>query len=224
MDEPRDPDLDTVLDRFREVLLESIHTKRPGTITAYDPVTQLASAQPIVQERRLAEDGDTLVPVSLPASHRCPVVFPRGVAGGLTYPVRIGDVCVILYASSSIARWVARGGEQVDPGDDRHHDLSDALVIVGGHPSTAPTTDAPTDAVVIHAAADVSVKLGASSATQRVPLGDALVGAINTLAGKIRDAVAGLAATNATAQAAIITSAIAAFNATTTLSAITKTV
>lgn len=170
-DEPRDPDLEAVLDLFREKLLERIRTKLPGTITAYDPATQLASAQPAIQERKLAEDGETLTAEPLPASHRCVVVFPRGSKGGLTYPVAVGDPCVILYCSSSIARYVAGGasttGGQVDPGDDRHHDLSDAIVIVGGHPAGSPPTDAPTDAVVLHAAGGIKVKLGSSSASQK---------------------------------------------------------
>lgn len=214
-DEPRDPDLEAVLDLFREKLLERIRTKLPGTITAYDPATQLASAQPAIQERKLAEDGETLTAEPLPASHRCVVVFPRGAKGGLTYPVAVGDPCVILYCSSSIARYVAGGasttGGQVDPGDDRHHDLSDAIVIVGGHPAGAPPTDAPTDAVVLHAAAGIKVKLGSSAAAQPVPRGNALVSAIDDLASAIQTAIGTGTFVNAAAVATAIGVARTAF-------------
>ncbi len=175
-DEPRDPSLEDLLERFREVMLDGIRTTLPGRITAYDSTTQLASAQPEIPDRRVEEDG-SLTPVTLPVVHRAPVMFlGANSKGRITWPVQVGDACTIYYCSSYIARWVALG-RIVDPGDDRRHDLADAIVAPSLHGGTPPT-DAPTDALVVHAD---TVKLGSSGASQHAVGDSALTDFITAL-------------------------------------------
>jgi len=197
-DEPRDPDLLDLLERFREVLLDGIHTTEPGRITAYDPATQLASAQPEVQGRRVEEDG-SLSPVTKPAVHRAPVMFlGASPKGRITWPVQVGDPCTIYYCSSAISRWVTLG-RVVDPGDDRRHDLADAIIAPSLHSAASVPTDAPTDALVLHADA---VKIGSSSASQRSVRGDAFLNALDTLIDSIGTAVGSVPGASAAITAA----------------------
>lgn len=59
-----------------------------------------------------------------------PVVFPRGGGCTLTFPVKAGDECLVIFADRCIDFWWQNGGVQ-EPVDDRVHDLSDAFCIVG---------------------------------------------------------------------------------------------
>jgi hypothetical protein len=103
--------------------------------------------------------------------------------GRLTWPVQVGDKCTIHYCSASIARWVVQG-KVVDPGDDRRHDLADAIVAPSLH-GGPPPTDAPTDAVVLHCD---KAKLGSSGASQHA-VGDS---ALTTFGAALNAAIASL--------------------------------
>ncbi|EGY4496568.1 translation initiation factor IF-2, partial [Salmonella enterica] len=66
----------------------------------------------------------------LPLLVDVPVVFPRGGGCTLTFPVKAGDECLVIFADRCIDFWWQNGGVQ-EPVDDRVHDLSDAFCIVG---------------------------------------------------------------------------------------------
>jgi hypothetical protein len=180
VDQSRDPSLEAILDLHAELMKDSIHVMLPGKIVSYDATKQQAVVQPLVKSRRLAEDGVTRVVEDLPPIHNVPVEFCGPARGRVTWPVASGDICEVRFASSSLARWVVMSaGSTVDPGDDRRHDLSDAVCFVGLHSPASPPTDAPVDAVVIHVSGGVKVKLGSSGASHPVPQGDNLQSALN---------------------------------------------
>lgn len=160
-DEPRDPLLENLLEAHRDVMLQSLWLHLPGQITSYDADTGLASVVPMVQDGEIEEDGVTRTVKTLPEIHDCPVSFPGSGKNRQTFPVAVGDVCLVMWCSSSIARWVVTG-QIVDPGDDRRCDYADAVVLPGLSSSKIPT-DAPTDAIVIHADSGIKIQLGDSS-------------------------------------------------------------
>jgi hypothetical protein len=55
----------------------------------------------------------------------------------LVLPVSVGDTGLLVFADGSLDVWLARGGV-VDPLDDRHHALSDAVFIPGLRPFSNP--------------------------------------------------------------------------------------
>jgi hypothetical protein len=79
---------------------------------------------PVVDEtgQRTAEPLPIVVDV--------PVLMPA--AGGIRIrlPIQVGDAVLLVFASSSLDRWLLHGGV-TDPGDDRRHDLSDAVALPG---------------------------------------------------------------------------------------------
>jgi Phage protein Gp138 N-terminal domain len=179
-DEIREPSLESLLEMHREVMLDGVRVMLPGVILSYNETTQKAVVQPLIKHRHVDEEGNE-VPEDLPAIHECPVVFCGNARGRITWPVAAGDTCEIRFASSSIARWAQVGGS-VDPGDDRHHDLSDAVCFVGLHDFSNVPTDAPTDAIVLHANDGTTIKLGSSGAADPVALKsdlDAFVGGLD---------------------------------------------
>ncbi len=105
--------------------LKDIHTCLPGIIASFDPDTQTASVQPAIK-RIFTEKG----PVNLPVCVDVPVAFPGGGDFFLTFPVKAGDECILLFSERAIDNWHASGGTQT-PAEYRMHDLSDGIAIVG---------------------------------------------------------------------------------------------
>lgn len=174
IDEPETPGLDAVLRVAMQGALSGVRTTMPGRITAYDATKQMASVQPLIREAYVDERGAERYE-DLPQIHSVPVMFVGPARARITWPVQVGDLCVIWFSSSSLDAWVLRGTTQtVDPRDARRHDLNDAIAMVGLHSPGAPPTPAPTDAIVVHAGDGVTIKLGGADATENVAWHSAL--------------------------------------------------
>lgn len=96
----------------------------PGIIQNFNHVNQTATIQPAIKEQI---NGQWL---QLPLLLDVPVQFPR--AGGycMTFPVKSGDECLVIFSDMCIDAWWQSGGIQVQL-EKRRHDLSDAIVILG---------------------------------------------------------------------------------------------
>lgn len=180
-DQPRSPSLESLLEAFGETLRDGIHVMLPGRVESYNATNQTATVQPLVQQRYLAEDGETVVKQNLPPIHGCPVEFCGPARARITWPVAAGDICEIRFSSASLQRWLSLGGGPVDPGDDRRHDLTDAICFVGLHSPATPPTDAPTTALVIHTSGGILIKFGSSGASESAILGSTYRTAEDTL-------------------------------------------
>jgi len=180
------PDLATVLRAAIAAKLKSVRVGLPARVESYDPGTLTCSAQPLVLEGYLDETGQRQTE-RLPVINSIPVVFVGGGGARLTFPVAPGDTCWLMFASSSIDRWVALGGE-IDPMDDRRHHLSDAVAIVGLS-DAASASAAHASAVVLEAA---DIRLGDGGASDAAIKGDAFLSALGTLITAIGTAVGGI--------------------------------
>ncbi|MFT1010931.1 Gp138 family membrane-puncturing spike protein [Enterobacter hormaechei] len=101
----------------------------PGIIQSFDPSTVTCTVQPAIYGQKVGDDGST-ASEAIPILPDVPVVFPRGGGCTLTFPVKPGDECLLVFSDRCIDFWWQNGGvqEAVDP---RQHDLSDAFAIVG---------------------------------------------------------------------------------------------
>lgn len=167
-DQPRALQLEGLLEQVIRMFLDQVRTGLPGRIVSYDATAQKASVQILVQFGEIVA-GDRVVQPIAPLAD-VPVIFIGGNGGKTrrTYPVVAGDLCWLMFSSSSMALFKAQGAPNgpVDPGDDTRHRLSDAVCIVGGHTFNDVPTDAPLDAVVENLANGVIMKIGSSSAAQ----------------------------------------------------------
>jgi hypothetical protein len=105
-----------------------LNTCLPARIENYNHAAQSASVQPLLDRRLLTSDGSE--PEALPIIPSVPVVWPRSGGASLTFPVRTGDTCLLVFSQRSLDRWKAEGG-QVTPDDGRKHALADAVAIMG---------------------------------------------------------------------------------------------
>lgn len=125
--------------------LAGVWTALPGIVQAFDAARVTAEVQIAILGEIQRPDG-TVERVPLPLLVDCPVVFPRGGGCTLTFPVRAGDECLVVFASRCIDAWWQQGGIQpaMEP---RMHDLSDGFVLVGPQSQPAKIGAISTSAV-----------------------------------------------------------------------------
>lgn len=115
--------------------LKDLHTCMPGIIASFDPDKQTASVQPAIQ-RIFTEKGA----VNLPLCVDVPVCFPGGGDFQLTFPVKAGDECILMFSERAIDLWYSQGGT-TQPSEYRLHDLSDGMAVVGINNQQKKLTD-----------------------------------------------------------------------------------
>lgn len=225
-DEPRDPQLEGLLQLVMDVVLDRIRGFEIGVVTSYDDVQQSVTVQPAVARSRVSQTGER---EAKPASRRQNVPVWYFGAGGarITAAPEPGDYGLILYCSLSLERWKRRGGV-IDPGDDRRHQESDAIFIPGMHVLTSPPTSAAAGAIVVHPPNGGVVKIGGDTGTkptyQAPPLQDALKAVLSAISAAI--GASGTPAGAAAAQTALevpVTGALAVFDLAATQAQTSKT-
>ena len=123
---------------------ENIHVSMIGKIETYNPATNRASITPV---------GSLTAPnwqeIPYPTIHNVPLQYPCGNGGksGVTFPVRPGDTCIIIFADHQIENFLS--GEQSD--DMRNHSLNDAYAIPTLFSASVPTLKSnPNDVCIFH--------------------------------------------------------------------------
>ena len=104
-------------------------TALPAFVVSYNMDAGTIVAQPTVSLKYVNALNQTLT-INLPPLPDVPVCFPHGGGFSLTFPIQLGDECLIIFASRCIDGWWAYSGiqQQVEP---RMHDLSDGFAIMG---------------------------------------------------------------------------------------------
>lgn len=126
----RAPDLNTSMLAAIQGHLTETWTALPGKVASdLDPAKRTISVQPTVQAKAQNKDG-SFEWVTLPLCVDVPVFFPEGGGVTMTFPVKAGDECLLVFASRCIDAWWQSGGIQVQA-DQRMHDLSDGFAFVG---------------------------------------------------------------------------------------------
>lgn len=132
-----------------ESALSSLQTRLwtalPGFVESFDPANNTVEVQPTIQGVITSSDGTTKA-VDLPLLPDVPVYFPRGGGVTLTFPIKQGDECLVVFSSRCIDGWWQSGGSQLAP-EFRMHDLSDGFAFIG--PMSQPN-------VIPNIAADVA--------------------------------------------------------------------
>ena len=126
-------ELQVVPEMFLPRMLENaeaqLWTALPAIVKSFNATALTVEAQPAITGRYIDPTGEVKV-VNLPLLLDCPVVFPHGGGCSLTFPVKPGDECLIIFADRCIDNWWQNGGVQ-NPAEMRMHDLSDGFAIVG---------------------------------------------------------------------------------------------
>lgn len=117
-------DTEESLKSMTENYINNMRVAIPAIIVQFDSQKQTASVQPAIK--------DTLQGIftALPELSDVPVQFPRAGGYSLTFPVKAGDECLLVFSDMCIDGWWQSGGVQ-NQAEKRRHDLSDACAILG---------------------------------------------------------------------------------------------
>lgn len=110
-------------------IFSMLRVSLPGIVQSFDPATCTCTVQPAIAGQGVDEKGQ-IKSAPLPLLMDVPVIFPRGGGCTITFPVKAGDECLVVFSDRCIDFWWQNGGVQ-EPVDPRQHDLSDAFAFVG---------------------------------------------------------------------------------------------
>lgn len=129
---------DSAVDRARA----ATRVAMPGVIRSFDPDTvtctvDIATLSRDDKEPKGSTSFDRLQPQEgfYPIIIDAPVVFPHGGGCTLTFPIKPGDECLVIFADRCIDFWWQSGGVQ-SRSRGRMHDYADAFVIPGPQSQT----------------------------------------------------------------------------------------
>lgn len=168
------PTLEELLDQVVTSRLQSVYTSLPGRVVAFSPASSTASVQPFPA---IYQDGQA---VDLPVLHGVPVAYPSGDGASITWPVAVGDIVLLLFASAPLSRYRVEGAEG-DPDDARRFDLTDAWAVpLAGGSQPAATSGR----LVVTQPTAGKVQVGAGLATPAAArVGDSVTTSIDAVTG-----------------------------------------
>lgn len=135
------------LDALAKSIFSMMRVSMPGIIESFDPEAVTCVVRPAIMGAVQDAVGNH-TSKELPLLLDVPVIFPRGGGCTITFPIKPGDECLVVFSDRCIDFWWQSGGvqEAVDP---RQHDLSDAFVFVGPQSQAEKISNISTDAVQI---------------------------------------------------------------------------
>ncbi len=104
-------------------------TAIPGIIQSFDAEKMTCTVQPTISGNVRQQNG-TFSTIQMPLLLDCPVAFQGGGGVTLTFPLKEGDECLVVFASRCIDAWWSYGGVQ-GQAERRMHNLSDGFVLPG---------------------------------------------------------------------------------------------
>lgn len=123
------------VDVMQAVLLahqSAMWTAMPGIIKAYRQAKHEVDVQIAIQVQvRQPDQQGTVQWIKIAMLPDVPVFFPSGGGFTLTFPIKVGDECLVVIASRCIDAWRQSGGEDNQQSELRMHDLSDGFAFVG---------------------------------------------------------------------------------------------
>ncbi|CRL45415.1 hypothetical protein SGGMMB4_03116 [Sodalis glossinidius str. 'morsitans'] len=104
-------DKQALLEVLRHTILSQLRVALPGIIQSFDAEAITCTVQPAIKGV-ISDAQGRAQSVALPLLVDVPVIFPRGGGVTLTFPVAVGDECLVVFADRCIDFWWQNGGVQ----------------------------------------------------------------------------------------------------------------
>lgn len=117
----------TEREKLRSDVMFNLRCCIPCIVQSYDPEKGTVECQPAVREKIINQNEENEYR-NLPLLLNVPVVFPSNSEYAVTFPLKKGDECLVLFSDLSIDNFWQKGNVQ-NPIEDRRHDLSDGIAI-----------------------------------------------------------------------------------------------
>ncbi len=129
-----EPDLMDALASTKKEVMLNLKCHHIGIIQSFDKDKQIATAKIPYGQTVFRRDPKTKQYVSVlidyPPLVDCPVICLGGGGTALTFPVAVGDECLVLFNDRDINKWFA-GNTSGGVATPRLHSIADGLIIVG---------------------------------------------------------------------------------------------
>jgi phage baseplate assembly protein gpV len=125
----RTADTEEMLRMFFDAQQTGIWTAIPAIVQSFNSTAMTCEVQPTITGLMQKPDG-SYFDVRMPLLLDCPVFFPSGGGVTLTFPIKPGDECLVIFSSRCIDSWWQLGGIQ-GQAEYRMHDISDGFVFAG---------------------------------------------------------------------------------------------
>lgn len=120
---------------------QSINTHYPAKIVSFDVTTQLAVVK-IQREQYYADFNELYQEYEIPNLIDVPVHFPQCGGYSLTFPIKAGDDCLVLFSQRGHSHWLYENKDKIGKFSTgipkaeyfRAYNVNDALCIVGFNP------------------------------------------------------------------------------------------
>lgn len=131
---PAEPQLKDVLDQLQKSIFLSLNCHHIGTVQSFNATNQTATVTINYQKTQYRLDKITglysSVLLDYPILIDCPVLVLGGGATALTFPITIGDECLVLFNDRDLDNWF-NGASNGGVNTPRLHSFSDAIILVG---------------------------------------------------------------------------------------------
>lgn len=119
--------------------MKEVHTCLPGKIVEFNPENQTAKVQLLI--KRIFKNGTI---DDLPPLINVIVWQPKAGNYFITFPIKPGDECLVLFSERSLDNWF-KSGQAKAPTNFRMHSFSDAICLVGMSSEPNVITEYDTD-------------------------------------------------------------------------------
>jgi hypothetical protein len=119
------------MDGAIQFALSNLHTATIGRVVAVSAKT--IDVQPVIS--RVVDKQS----IPLPVFTKVPPLFMQGGASHTTYPIAVGDYCLLIITERCFDRWY-EGQDNQSPAEMRMHDYSDGVAIIGLNPRASALT------------------------------------------------------------------------------------
>lgn len=118
------PDDRTLQLMYEREILARLNCHQVGTIASFNPANGVVTAK----VNMTATLNGQAVPYPVFSGI---LIVANGGGGALTFPIAIGDPCLILFNDRDLDSWWTSSQTNLPPNTGRLHDFSDGLIIVG---------------------------------------------------------------------------------------------
>jgi hypothetical protein len=132
--------LEELLRKVMDKRIADVRTAIPGKVNAYDPATQTADIQILIDDF-VETEADGIYTEQLPVLPNVPVAVYSGGGYFIHVPLEKGDTGLVIFQERATDYW-HKTGKQAPPLDYRRHALASAMFYPGGRASTTAIDEA----------------------------------------------------------------------------------
>lgn len=125
----RQADTGEMLRRMNDNMNGQLRVAMPGIVQAFNATDQTVTVQCAIRERIVGLDKQ-IQHIEIPYLLDVPIVLPRAGGFAITFPVKVGDECLVIFSDMCMNAWWSLGGVQ-NMEEYRRHDFSDGFAILG---------------------------------------------------------------------------------------------